>query len=183
MRGLLSITALWAFTLAFASAQLSVSQDGQCGAESRLTCIGSDYGECCSEHGWCGNSSEHCGPGCQLSYGFCSSFWGNSTYPQPTSPPVFEPPPQSGGNGGSNGGGGGRVGPPQGGGTIIYVTQTVTETSYTLSVITQAIPRTTVVTATSFRVVRCDFSRRDVGILADVTRRCLRYRQRSHRER
>lgn len=160
MNGILSLTALWAFLLALTSAQLSVSQDGQCGAESKLTCIGSDYGECCSEHGWCGNSSEHCGPGCQLSYGFCSSFWGNSTYPQPTSPPAFEPPVQSGGNGG----GGGRGGPPQGSGSVIYVTSTITETSYTLSVITQAIPKTTLVTQTTYRVVSYGFLRKDVGI-------------------
>lgn len=27
---------------------------------------------CCSEWGWCGDSAEHCGTGCQSAYGSCS---------------------------------------------------------------------------------------------------------------
>ncbi|WEW56891.1 chitin deacetylase [Emydomyces testavorans] len=46
-----------------------VSNDGTCGRE--YTCVGSKFGKCCSEHGFCGNASEHCGWGCQESAGEC----------------------------------------------------------------------------------------------------------------
>jgi len=36
-------------------------------------------GECCSKHGWCGKSSDHCGSGCQSEFGKCNS---NSTSEQ-----------------------------------------------------------------------------------------------------
>ncbi|KAI3633016.1 hypothetical protein MIR68_009091 [Amoeboaphelidium protococcarum] len=36
-------------------------------------------GKCCSGHGWCGNSADHCGLGCQLpwSHGLCDSMYQN----------------------------------------------------------------------------------------------------------
>ncbi|TPX14782.1 uncharacterized protein E0L32_005177 [Thyridium curvatum] len=43
------------------SPSLSITKDGQCG--KGVTCAGSTYGDCCSEHGWCGDSEDHCGPG------------------------------------------------------------------------------------------------------------------------
>ena len=32
-----------------------------------------DSGDCCSQYGWCGESEEHCGIGCQSEYGTCNS--------------------------------------------------------------------------------------------------------------
>ena len=39
---------------------------------------GEEYGkcdddECCSKYGWCGETEEHCGSGCQSEYGVCNS--------------------------------------------------------------------------------------------------------------
>ncbi|KAK2810962.1 hypothetical protein FQN50_002554 [Emmonsiellopsis sp. PD_5] len=46
-----------------------VSLDGSCGP--KFTCSGSRFGSCCSGHGFCGNSTAHCGDGCQTTYGVC----------------------------------------------------------------------------------------------------------------
>ncbi|OUM57138.1 carbohydrate-binding module family 18 protein, partial [Piromyces sp. E2] len=40
---------------------------GQCG-EGIGRCVS---GSCCSQYGWCGNTSQHCGVGCQPKYGIC----------------------------------------------------------------------------------------------------------------
>jgi chitinase len=41
------------------------STDGRCGPNFKgTTCVGTSYGECCSEGGWCGDSEGHCGTGC-----------------------------------------------------------------------------------------------------------------------
>ncbi|KAK3389961.1 carbohydrate-binding module family 18 protein [Podospora didyma] len=48
---------------------LQISKDGQCGGG--LTCAGSSYGNCCSPHGWCGKTTDHCGTGCQADFGLC----------------------------------------------------------------------------------------------------------------
>lgn len=57
---------------------LQVSTNGQCGA--LLTCLASPYGDCCSEHGWCGGTADHCSPpGCQAAYGRCDSPPSNGT--------------------------------------------------------------------------------------------------------
>lgn len=59
-------------------AGLEVSTNGQCGG--LLTCLTSPYGDCCSEHGWCGGTSDHCSPpGCQAAYGRCDSPPSNGT--------------------------------------------------------------------------------------------------------
>jgi hypothetical protein len=48
------------------------TRDGRCGPQGgSQTCIGSEYGDCCSPEGWCGASDEHCGVGCILGYGLC----------------------------------------------------------------------------------------------------------------
>ncbi|KAL1844004.1 hypothetical protein VTJ49DRAFT_6408 [Mycothermus thermophilus] len=52
------------------SSALQISPNGQCGGE--YTCIGSQYGTCCSPHGWCGNTPEHCGVRCNPAFGLCS---------------------------------------------------------------------------------------------------------------
>ncbi|KAB5515505.1 hypothetical protein GE09DRAFT_1159821 [Coniochaeta sp. 2T2.1] len=48
---------------------LQVSTDGSCG--SGLTCSGSLYGRCCSEHWFCGTGDAYCGTGCHAEFGVC----------------------------------------------------------------------------------------------------------------
>ncbi|OAL00372.1 hypothetical protein IQ06DRAFT_369732 [Phaeosphaeriaceae sp. SRC1lsM3a] len=55
---------------------LVVSPDGACGGSTGFTCRGSPWGECCSQHGTCGNSPQCCGAGCQSSHGVCSGDMG-----------------------------------------------------------------------------------------------------------
>ena len=54
--------------------QGSISQDGLCGPDAPgVTCIGSLFGDCCSEFGFCGSTADYCGVGCQPLYGSCAS--------------------------------------------------------------------------------------------------------------
>ncbi|RYP80080.1 hypothetical protein DL769_002654 [Monosporascus sp. CRB-8-3] len=46
-----------------------VSEDGSCGGADGVTCVGSEFGNCCSQYGWCGSSADHCGTGCQPEFG------------------------------------------------------------------------------------------------------------------
>ncbi|ORX42852.1 hypothetical protein BCR36DRAFT_305647, partial [Piromyces finnis] len=46
-----------------------ISTNGQCGPQNGYTVCPS--GRCCSEHGWCGTESIHCGTGCQSEFGQC----------------------------------------------------------------------------------------------------------------
>lgn len=57
------------------TSSLSVSTDGSCGQPSNTTCLGSTFGSCCSEKGFCGATNDFCNPtaGCQSSYGSCST--------------------------------------------------------------------------------------------------------------
>lgn len=50
-------------------ADLKPSENGMCGNSS--TCIGSGFGDCCSQYFWCGLDNEHCGTGCISGYGRC----------------------------------------------------------------------------------------------------------------
>jgi peptidoglycan/xylan/chitin deacetylase (PgdA/CDA1 family) len=61
----------------------SVSTDGSCGGSGGKTCAGSTFGNCCSQYGWCGSSGDHCGTGCNSSFGTCSG--GGSTPAKPVS--------------------------------------------------------------------------------------------------
>ncbi|KAJ5184236.1 Glycoside hydrolase/deacetylase beta/alpha-barrel [Penicillium capsulatum] len=47
-----------------------VSLDGTCG--KNYTCFGSSFGLCCSDFNECGNSTKHCGFGCQKDAGYCA---------------------------------------------------------------------------------------------------------------
>ncbi|KAF2679836.1 carbohydrate-binding module family 18 protein [Lentithecium fluviatile CBS 122367] len=47
------------------------STNGKCGAFENATCLGTGYGPCCSQFGWCGHSSLHCGKRCQMQFGNC----------------------------------------------------------------------------------------------------------------
>ncbi|KAH3919116.1 hypothetical protein HBI56_100110 [Parastagonospora nodorum] len=49
--------------------ELSVSSDGTCG--NGMSCVGSPFGGCCSKDGRCGSTSDYCGSGCQMAFGFC----------------------------------------------------------------------------------------------------------------
>lgn len=55
-----------------------VSTDGRCGGE--LTCPQAN--SCCSQYGYCGTSTAHCGLGCQTSFSFSKI----CALPTPTSP-------------------------------------------------------------------------------------------------
>ncbi|KAK9464044.1 uncharacterized protein V1516DRAFT_95950 [Lipomyces oligophaga] len=47
------------------------ADDGSCGA-SNFGFVCAD-GQCCSEAGWCGTSTDYCSTGCQTGYGVCES--------------------------------------------------------------------------------------------------------------
>lgn len=49
------------------------STDGRCG--SGVSCLGTSYGRCCSQFGWCGDGDQFCPPvvGCQPQFGTCDS--------------------------------------------------------------------------------------------------------------
>lgn len=51
----------------------TVSPDGTCGGIKGYTCQGSTFGSCCSQYGWCGLSTDHCGPNCNPTFGSCSN--------------------------------------------------------------------------------------------------------------
>ena len=47
----------------------AISSKDRCGEEYGKC----DDDECCSKYGWCGETEEHCGTGCQSEYGVCNS--------------------------------------------------------------------------------------------------------------
>ena len=51
----------------------TVSIDGNCGSNSDVlaTCVGSQWGNCCSSHGFCGGNANYCSTGCQSQFGKC----------------------------------------------------------------------------------------------------------------
>ncbi|KAF7853632.1 hypothetical protein EAF04_010623 [Stromatinia cepivora] len=52
----------------------NISPNGLCGADNtNYTCEGSAFGDCCSEYGNCGSTSDFCGVGCQSLFGSCST--------------------------------------------------------------------------------------------------------------
>jgi len=56
------------------------SRDGRCGSYNGLEC----YNDCCSEHGYCGSTEEHCITSCQKKYGNCGSYFIRETSPATT---------------------------------------------------------------------------------------------------
>lgn len=46
---------------------------GSCGPAHSTSCLGSKFGDCCSEYGYCGSTSEYCSVnnGCQTDFGSC----------------------------------------------------------------------------------------------------------------
>ncbi|KAF2645096.1 glycoside hydrolase/deacetylase [Massarina eburnea CBS 473.64] len=51
-----------------------VSSDGTCAGTAGQTCQGSSFGNCCSQYGWCGSTTDHCtaSSGCNAAFGTCS---------------------------------------------------------------------------------------------------------------
>lgn len=47
--------------------------DGSCGTGTTFLCSGAaTSGSCCSQYGFCGDTTAHCGTGCQKDYGTCT---------------------------------------------------------------------------------------------------------------
>ncbi|KAF2033572.1 glycoside hydrolase/deacetylase [Setomelanomma holmii] len=57
---------------AAATATKKASTDGTCAGTYGYTCTGSTFGNCCSQYGWCGSTTDHCGTGCNKTYGTCT---------------------------------------------------------------------------------------------------------------
>ncbi|KAF2741662.1 carbohydrate-binding module family 18 protein, partial [Sporormia fimetaria CBS 119925] len=57
------------------SSDVRVSTNARCGnlygATGGFTCMGSAFGDCCSEYSYCGSTSAYCGKGCQSAFGNC----------------------------------------------------------------------------------------------------------------
>ncbi|KAK5137173.1 hypothetical protein LTR08_000678 [Meristemomyces frigidus] len=51
---------------------LRPSTNGRCGGNSGFTCVKSKFGNCCSIHGWCGKSDQHCDSYCDPLHGKCA---------------------------------------------------------------------------------------------------------------
>ncbi|KAF5588761.1 WSC domain-containing protein [Fusarium pseudocircinatum] len=50
------------------------STDGICGAfNGSASCLGTGFGNCCSQFGYCGTSDLHCNTGCQTGFGSCGT--------------------------------------------------------------------------------------------------------------
>jgi hypothetical protein len=66
-----------------------ISTNGMCGAGNGNTYCGDAVDRCCSEFGWCGASTAHCGTGCQSTYGLCDGqTYSPSKQPVSASTPV-----------------------------------------------------------------------------------------------
>ncbi|KAF2272019.1 FAD-binding domain-containing protein [Westerdykella ornata] len=63
-----------------------VSTDGSCAGTNGYTCLGSTFGNCCSQWGWCGSTVDHCGTGCNSAFGSCTGNGGTTTSTTSTSP-------------------------------------------------------------------------------------------------
>ncbi|KAJ4382155.1 hypothetical protein N0V86_002484 [Didymella sp. IMI 355093] len=58
-------------TGAASTATKKVSTDGMCGSAAGSTCLGSTFGNCCSQYNYCGSTNDHCGTGCNSAFGNC----------------------------------------------------------------------------------------------------------------
>lgn len=55
------------------TSSLTESTDGSCGSGTTFMCSGTATGgPCCSQYGYCGDTTAHCGTGCQAEYGTCT---------------------------------------------------------------------------------------------------------------
>ncbi|OAL43995.1 hypothetical protein IQ07DRAFT_636746 [Pyrenochaeta sp. DS3sAY3a] len=61
-----------------------VSTNARCGflfnaSPSGMTCLGSQWGDCCSNQSYCGSSEAYCGTGCQPGFGKCNNVASSSS--------------------------------------------------------------------------------------------------------
>ncbi|ERT03294.1 uncharacterized protein SPSK_09418 [Sporothrix schenckii 1099-18] len=103
---------------------LITSTDGTCG--NGVTCDGSSFGKCCSEHGYCGDADTYCGTGCNAAFGTCNG--------------------GSGGSGSNSGSGSAPAGPVAT--SVVWLTETVTVSR--TAVATSIVTSTSVIVSTSF---------------------------------
>lgn len=68
-----SSTVTTATSTTVATPTSTISENGLCGpSNSDWTCLGSQFGDCCSNYGYCGSSSEYCSSAnCNAKYGSC----------------------------------------------------------------------------------------------------------------
>ena len=88
----------FATTLGLPSVTQRDSPDNRCGAQyagNKCTSVPGQF-TCCSQYGYCGDTPDHCGTGCQAGFGVCG---GGGTTPAPPGPgPSTSPPaPPTGG--------------------------------------------------------------------------------------
>ncbi|KAH4184170.1 hypothetical protein HBI81_235390 [Parastagonospora nodorum] len=69
--------------------QSNVSKNGDCGTRGGATCLGSTFGDCCSQYGYCGSNRNYCGKGCNPLYGKCSA---SEQFSTSSAPPKASPP-------------------------------------------------------------------------------------------
>ncbi|KAH3976071.1 hypothetical protein HBH98_042480 [Parastagonospora nodorum] len=75
------------------SPALVVSTNARCGSVNgalpkSMTCRGSKFGSCCSQHGYCGTSKDYCNNGCQSFFGDCNAMSSSSPSKLSTQPGV-----------------------------------------------------------------------------------------------
>ncbi|OAA61790.1 chitin binding protein [Niveomyces insectorum RCEF 264] len=83
-----------------------VTTNATCGGT--LTCIGSTFGNCCSQHNFCGSTSDYCGDGCLPAFGACGAaavVTTTATGSDPTSTPTSTSTPGANGHRPSSNGG------------------------------------------------------------------------------
>lgn len=62
------------FPVTVDTSSLTTSTDGSCGTGTTFMCAATGTGgPCCSQYGYCGDTTAHCGTGCQSSYGTCTA--------------------------------------------------------------------------------------------------------------
>ncbi|KAF8445502.1 hypothetical protein BGX38DRAFT_1194959 [Terfezia claveryi] len=70
--GLLTAVAIFSSSFTAMLSMAELSPDGSCGVIGNKTYeCWADFGICCSGSHWCGNSTSHCGGGCDTRYGTC----------------------------------------------------------------------------------------------------------------
>ena len=61
------------FPVEVSKSNLTASVDGSCGTGTLFMCTGNATGgACCSQYGYCGDTTAHCDTGCQSDYGTCT---------------------------------------------------------------------------------------------------------------
>ncbi|CAG7941532.1 unnamed protein product [Penicillium salamii] len=68
-----TVTTAHATSTTVATPTSTISENGLCGpSNSDWTCLGSQFGDCCSNYGYCGSSSDYCSStNCNAKYGSC----------------------------------------------------------------------------------------------------------------